>query len=96
LPEKTFQIADADPGIRERLARIINAGFVTTDSGDGVSKPSDERALNVPHVVVTCAAGALIPTAEALDALVPDAHVDPSLYRGPAGWCGVVIVWWDA
>ena len=42
---------ELDPGIVD-IVRLVQAhGFVTTDSGDGVSKPPAARAFNVPHVV---------------------------------------------
>ncbi|MCL4848757.1 MAG: hypothetical protein KJ066_19585 [Acidobacteria bacterium] len=40
-----------DPGIRDIVRLLHGAGFVTTDSGDGVTKPPDERTFDVPHVV---------------------------------------------
>ena len=44
------QIANLDPGI-STLVRLLQAnGFTTTDSGDGKSKPPDERAIEFPHV----------------------------------------------
>ena len=43
-----------DPGIREAVSLLRDAGFETTDSGDGVSKPADwfesGEALPFPHV----------------------------------------------
>lgn len=41
---------ELDPGIREVVRVMRDNGFRTTDSGDGVSKPADHRALNIPHV----------------------------------------------
>jgi hypothetical protein len=40
-----------DPGIVETVARLHRYGWVTSDSGDGVSKPEAERVFHVPHVV---------------------------------------------
>ena len=44
-----------DPGIRDIVRKVNAAGFETTDSGDGVSKPRDwydsGEALPFPHVV---------------------------------------------
>lgn len=45
-------IAKLDPGIRETVVRVNEAGFETTDSGDGVSKPADCRVFDCPHVIV--------------------------------------------
>jgi hypothetical protein len=43
-----------DPGIREAVQRLNEAGFHTSDSGDGVSKPADwylsGEAIPMPHV----------------------------------------------
>lgn len=41
-----------DPGIVATVDLLVNDGFLTTDSGDGVSKPADERQYDdLPHVV---------------------------------------------
>ncbi len=37
------------------MAFLHNAGFETTDSGDGVTKPADERSVEGPHVFMTAA-----------------------------------------
>ena len=49
-----------DPGIRDIVELIQRLGYTTTDSGDGVSKPADERDFDVPHVVVRFDRGALL------------------------------------
>lgn len=53
-----------DPGIRETVRKLNEAGFVTTDSGDGVhkfspdfsyengNKPDGHEVLDYPHVVI--------------------------------------------
>lgn len=41
-----------DPGIRDLVVALNCAGWETTDSGDGVSKPEDERVFHVKHVFV--------------------------------------------
>ena len=46
-----FNPADLDPGIRDLVVYLRSCGFETTDSGDGVSKPDDERVFQVPHIV---------------------------------------------
>lgn len=55
-PVSEIANSDLDPGIREVVRLVQAAGFVTTDSGDGVSKPADwyatGEALPYPHVVV--------------------------------------------
>lgn len=48
---------ELDPGIREVVRRLNDAGFTTTDSGDGVSKVdwiANGEALDFPHVHVIC------------------------------------------
>lgn len=45
-----LNLEELDPGIREVVRRLRKAGFNTTDSGDGVSKPEMECALDVPNV----------------------------------------------
>lgn len=45
-----------DVGIRDVVRTLRLAGFDTTDSGDGVSKPPDQRVFECRHVAaVTCA-----------------------------------------
>ena len=47
----TLNYADLDVGIRNTVRLLRDAGFETTDSGDGVSKPQIEGCtLPVPHV----------------------------------------------
>jgi hypothetical protein len=41
---------DLDPGICKTVNLLCAAGFDTTDSGDGVSKPDMACALPYPHV----------------------------------------------
>jgi hypothetical protein len=45
-------VAELDPGIRDLVVALNDAGWQTTDSGDGESKPEDERVFHVRHVVV--------------------------------------------
>lgn len=42
-----------DTGIKRTVELLRAAGFDTTDSGDGKSKPEDERSFgDTPHVVI--------------------------------------------
>lgn len=41
-----------DPGVREFVRFLREHGYVTTDSGDGVSKPPEARTMDFAHVVV--------------------------------------------
>lgn len=60
-----------DPGIRDVVVEIRAAGFRTTDSGDGASKPADARVFDCPHVVCTVAERArLFEEADRLQALL--------------------------
>lgn len=42
-----------DPGIVETVKRLRDAGFETTDSGDGVSKIPQDRVMDIAHVFAT-------------------------------------------
>jgi hypothetical protein len=48
----TVNLQDLDPGVRQDVLNLNLAGFQTTDSGDGVSKPANLRAFNIPHIVI--------------------------------------------
>ncbi len=50
-----FDYEQIDPGIRDTVRLLRDAGFETTDSGDGVSKPDMVCALDFPHVAAVCA-----------------------------------------
>jgi len=53
-----------DPGVRELVMRLRRKGFHTVDSGDGVSKPPEERVFERPHVVMRLQdASAILPEA---------------------------------
>lgn len=52
-----FNYTQLDPGIVDTVRLLHQHGYVTTDSGDGYSKPADERAFDVPHVVLTALNG---------------------------------------
>jgi hypothetical protein len=59
-----------DPGIRDTVKLLNDAGFVTTDSGDGVSKPADwyesGDALPYPHVACAVSRAAMLDEADRL------------------------------
>jgi hypothetical protein len=71
---------ELDPGIREVVRRLRAQGFVTCDSGDGVSKPPEARVFELPHVVARCEPEALLHEARrlqgALDWVEPDWRVE--------------------
>lgn len=51
---KHIDYSKLDPGIRADVRKLIEAGYTTTDSGDGVSKNFDEypEALRFPHIAM--------------------------------------------
>jgi hypothetical protein len=73
-----------DPGIRAIVMRLRQAQFETTDSGDGTSKPADERVFEVPHVVCEVAPGQLLEEADrmarVLDQLEPGWVVEATYF----------------
>lgn len=42
-----------DQGVKKLVRLLRSKGFNTTDSGDGVSKPKEERVLDFPHVFMS-------------------------------------------
>ena len=71
-----------DPGIREFVRELNDAGFVTTDSGDGVSKPEFARVLHERHVFIVVELDAMIEATELLAEKYPDAWVECSWSPG--------------
>lgn len=43
---------DLDPGVRRTVRWLRLLGYFTVDSGDGTSKPEEEREFNYPHVLI--------------------------------------------
>ncbi len=70
------RLEDVDPGIARVVAWLRDAGFDTTDSGDGVTKiaqgftPEDDGVLETAHVHMTVPPGQLITQADRLALLV--------------------------
>lgn len=52
IDRQDFDAAALDPGVRSLVIALRNKGYETTDSGDGVTKPPDQRVLDVPHVFI--------------------------------------------
>lgn len=50
LPESV--LSAIDPGVKDIVVDLNKRGWTTTDSGDGVSKPPDERIFHSRHVAV--------------------------------------------
>jgi hypothetical protein len=72
-----------DPGIHDTVARLIAAGFRTTDSGDGVSKPrelyDEGYALPFPHVFAETKVRSMVQEAHRMAAVLgPEWAVDLS------------------
>lgn len=59
---------ELDPGIREVVRALNDAGFDTSDSGDGVSKPADWYesgcAIPFPHVVMATSVASMVEDAK--------------------------------
>jgi hypothetical protein len=60
LPLSPQDFADLDPGIRDIVERLREAGFETVDSGDGKSKPPESRDVPFPHVFAQVADRAVL------------------------------------
>lgn len=91
--------SNLDPGIRDRVLAFIEAGFCTTDSGDGVSKTGflAEEVLPFPHLAFTCRAGDLIPFADrAIELAGEGAVVEPSVFKEHGLWRGLIFVYWPS
>ncbi len=63
-----------DKGIRKLINELNSAGWVTTDSGDGVSKfkdkTADETTLAIPHVFIPTMPSAMVRDADTLYSFV--------------------------
>lgn len=79
---KPFNYNILDPGIREFVRELNTRGFVTTDSGDGVSKPEFARVLHERHVFIAIELDAMIEATEFLAETYPDAWVECSYSPG--------------
>eukprot|EP00919_Chromeraceae_sp_WS-2016_P043313 GHVR01103441.1.p1 GENE.GHVR01103441.1~~GHVR01103441.1.p1 ORF type:complete len:212 (-),score=34.80 GHVR01103441.1:351-986(-) len=69
-PSPRSEPASLDCGIRDTVEMLQRAAFLTTDSGDGVSKPEDERVWDIPHVAAVVAAVVMVSEAERMAALL--------------------------
>jgi hypothetical protein len=65
-----IEIPGLDPGIALTVAFLRQHGLKTTDSGDGRSKPADERTIDAPHVHVVCEALDMVPTSKLMAKLL--------------------------
>ena len=65
-----IDFGELDPGVRELVRRLREQNFLTCDSGDGVSKPADERVFDRPHVIISTDPSKMIAEAHRLQTLV--------------------------
>lgn len=76
-----FDYQILDPGIRDTVRRVHEAGFETTDSGDGVSKPAAGMVFPFPHVAAVSAPGTIIADADRLAAVLGPDWVVEAVYQ---------------
>lgn len=81
-PATAFDYNQLDPGIRDTVRLLREHGFVTTDSGDGVSKPKEARIFEVPHVAAEIHPHVIIRETQRLAALLPGWRVECSYAPG--------------
>lgn len=89
-----FDYEQLDPGIRMTVKRLRDAGYETTDSGDGGSKPAEwfetGEAMPFPHVVVATTCERMCADADAIAALLGSPWVCEASYF-TAGKVAVVM-----
>lgn len=83
-----------DPGIRKTVRVMRDALFNTCDSGDGVSKPPDERVVEGPHVFCRCVPRLLVDEADRMQReIVGDREgVTVEASYSPADGVGIIAV----
>ncbi len=68
------ELLECDAGIRDVVKVLIDGGFETTDSGDGISKPAawyeSGEAIPFPHVVIISTPDSMVADAERCAALL--------------------------
>lgn len=75
----TFDYGQLDPGIRETVRLLHRFDYDTVDSGDGVSKPADERVFHEPHVIVRIPSNDIAGQSERLAVVLgPEWYVEAS------------------
>jgi hypothetical protein len=73
--------ASLDPGIVSTVRLLHQHGVVTTDSGDGVSKPAEARTFgDMPHVVCRTTPEAMVYDAHAVADILGDAWTVEASY----------------
>jgi hypothetical protein len=90
---ETFKLnyGDLDPGIRAEVEVLRNAGFRTTDSGDGVSKIGKmECVLPFKHVVAMTSPDSMVLDAEAARELLGEGWVVEATYSTEDKRCSLL------
>jgi hypothetical protein len=90
-------LAGLDPGVRRLVAYLRALGHETTDSGDGQSKPEEDRALDGPHVFIRVEPERIVARANALKLDVERLGycVEPGTIQAsydPADGCAVIAL----
>lgn len=100
-PLSDAEVECLDPGIRDLVVMLRAAGFETTDSGDGVSKPAGERVFDYPHVyAVASSPHRLLYEAHRLQELLGDKWMVEAVYMPRNGMallaaskCDPALLW---
>jgi hypothetical protein len=89
----TLDAALLDPGIRDLVVALHAAGWRTTDSGDGRSKPPEQRAMDFRHVAVATEPEDMLADADRLQAwLVQRGEaMEVEATYWPAGRCAILL-----
>lgn len=97
-PFSPEMLALCDEGIRQTVADLNAAGFITTDSGDGVSKEAGEDVLPYAHVVIASSRASLALDADSVLAFLEQEGYGGGLHieatYNPADESAVVIATW--
>lgn len=94
--ELPWFVKDCDPGIQEAVVKCLDAGFHTTDSGDGESKRDENGelplcAIGIPNVMMLVEdKNELISECERLKELFPDWSVEAG-YNPDDGLCTLIM-----
>jgi len=76
------QIAKLDPGISTLVQLLQANGFNTTDSGDGKSKPPEERAVEFPHVFCVSSKDGLVKDCDLVLAVLKQQGIEDFTVEG--------------
>lgn len=93
-----LNLAELDPGIRDLVGHLRTAGFATTDSGDGRSKPPGDDVLPYAHVFIVSSEAKLLADAEAAHAFLGGAGARPGFQvqatYDPGDKTAIVMISW--